>query len=496
VFERAAKQQPEQAWRFVLVEEGREETTTLAALALRSRAFADELSVVAAERAPVVALILPNVAAAVTGCFGTLAAGGVGVPVSLRESRDSTAALLARIDVSDIVLGETDAERLGWAEGFLAESLVRRVWTTAPDGAVALHGALTDDRPAHRRGPPEEGVCIITYTSGSTAEPKIVLCGDDQLLAEREFRDVLVTRGPSLVPSPVGHITGMLNLLVFPLMRPDPIVSMDRWDASVAVDLCRRYGCTELRGTSVYVQQMLAVAPDLGGLKSGVVGGGPVAPATVRRCDEAGVRLVRAYGSTEHPTVTSCVETDPLELRSMTDGRPFTGVVVRLIDEDGSPVQPGEPGEIYSRGPDAMLGYLDGDLDAEFYSEDGWFRTSDVGTIDEHNALTITDRIKDIIVRGGENISAKEVEDHLHDWKDIIEAAVVGIPDELYGERACAFVLPAEHVTLTGMREFLGSSGLERFKWPEELVLVDDLPRTPSGKVRKRSLRENYVSSD
>jgi acyl-CoA synthetase (AMP-forming)/AMP-acid ligase II len=491
-----AREQPQQAWRFALVDEGREEATTLGALATRAHAFADELSLVAAEPDPVVASVLPNVAGAVTSCFGTLAGGGINLPVSLREGRDSLAALLARIGVSDIMLSDGDSERLGWAEGYLGENLVRRVWTTTPDGAVTLHGAMTDDRPSPRRPPREEGVCIITYTSGSTAEPKIVLCGDDQLLAEREFRDVLVTRGPSLVPSPVGHITGMLNLLVFPLMRPDPIVAMDRWDASVAVDLCRRYGCTELRGTSVYVQQMLAAAPDLGGLKAGIVGGGPVAPATVRRCDEAGVRLVRAYGSTEHPTVTCCIETDPLELRSLTDGRPFTGVLVRLVDEDGAPVEPGDPGEIYSRGPDAMLGYLDVELDDEFYSEEGWFRTSDVGTIDEHGALTITDRIKDIIVRGGENISAKEVEDHLHDWEDVVEVAVVGVPDELYGERACAFVLAREDVTLRAMRKFLGSSGLEKFKWPEELVLVDDLPRSPSGKVRKKSLRENYVSSD
>ena len=494
VFDRAAREQPDQVWRFILVDAGREEATTLADLARNAHAFADDLGRVAAEPSPVVGSVLPNVAGAVSTCFGTLAAGGVAFPISLREGRDSLAALLARVGVSDIVLADGDAEKLGWAEDYLAAGLVRRIWRTASDGAPSLHGAISTAEPSPRRAPREEGVCMITYTSGSTAEPKLVLCGDDQLLAEREFRDVLVTRGPSLVPSPVGHITGVLNLLLFPLMRPDPVVAMDQWDASIAIDACRRHGCIELRGTSVYAQQMLAIAPDLGGLKTGIVGGGPVAPATVKRCDAGGVRLVRAYGSTEHPTVTCSLETDPLDLRSMTDGRPFAGVLLRLLDENGTPVEPGEPGEIHSRGPDAMLGYLDAKLDMEYYTEDGWFQTGDVGTIDERGALTINDRIKDIIIRGGENVSAKEVEDRLHEWEDVVEAAVVGIPDDVYGERACAFVIPRREVTLGGMCEFLASSGLEKFKWPEQLVLVDTLPRTASGKVRKNSLRERYSS--
>ena len=258
VFDRVAEKQPEQVWRFVRVDAGSEHATTLAALASHAGTFAAELGRLAAEPDPVVASVLANVAGAVSTCFGTLTVGGVAFPVSLRETRDSLAALLARVGVSDIVVADEDAERLGWAEGYLAARLVRRIWRTAADGAITVHGAITAAQPSVYRRPREEGVCMVTYTSGSTAEPKIVLCGDDQLLAERAFRDVLVTRGPSLVPSPVGHITGVLNLLVFPLMRPDPVVAMDRWDASVAVDACRRYGCTELRGTSVYAQQMLS----------------------------------------------------------------------------------------------------------------------------------------------------------------------------------------------------------------------------------------------
>jgi acyl-CoA synthetase (AMP-forming)/AMP-acid ligase II len=140
-----------------------------------------------------------------------------------------------------------------------------------------------------------------------------------------------------------------------------------------------------------------------------------------------------------------------------------------------------------------MAGYMDPELDAEFYSAEGWFRTGDVAALDPEGRLTILDRIKDIIIRGGENISAKEVEDVIAGWSQVSEVSVIGVPDEDYGERTCAFLSTAgDAVDLDQVREFLGRTRLEKFKWPERLVIVDDFPRTASGKVRKQTLREHW----
>jgi acyl-CoA synthetase (AMP-forming)/AMP-acid ligase II len=277
------------------------------------------------------------------------------------------------------------------------------------------------------------------------------------------------------------------------MVRPGDVISMDRWSAEGAVELCRRHGAETLAGTSLYFHAMGSVAQDLGGVRGGIAGGGPVAPAIVRSLDQDGIRLVRAYGSTEHPTITQSLPNDPLAARALTDGRPCQGVELRLLDEHGVEVPAGVAGEIFSRGPDAMAGYLDAATDAECYSEDDWFRTGDIGTVDVDGRLTISDRVKDIIIRGGENISAKEVEDALHDWSAIEEVAVIGVPDPQYGERGCAFLIPAAGViTVAEMRAYLAGTPLEKYKWPEFVVVVDGFPRTASGKVRKQTLREQW----
>jgi len=243
---------------------------------------------------------------------------------------------------------------------------------------------------------------------------------------------------------------------------------------------------------------MMSIDPTMGGLKGGVAGGGPVAPIIVQRAErEAGIRIVRSYGSTEHPTISQTLPNDPVELRANTDGRLCEGVEVRILDPaTGEELPIGQSGEIVSRGPDAMAGYLEPDRDAEFYTPDGWFRTSDVGRLDAEGYLTITDRIKDLIIRGGENISAKEVEDVIHQWDLVQEVVVVGVPDATYGERACAFIVPrgGGPQDLEGLRGYLATTRLEKFKWPEFLRIRDTLPRTPSGKVSKQVLREEWVA--
>jgi acyl-CoA synthetase len=172
----------------------------------------------------------------------------------------------------------------------------------------------------------------------------------------------------------------------------------------------------------------------------------------------------------------------------------MTGVEIRLLDDDAAPVAAGTAGEIWSRGPDLCVGYTDPALTAEMFDDDGWYRSGDMGVLDPDGFLTITDRVKDIIIRGGENISAAEVEEAIATLPAVAEVAVVAAPDERLGEHACAVVrlasgTQATSIELSDITAELERVGMARQKWPEELVIVADFPRTATGKVRKVDLR-------
>jgi acyl-CoA synthetase (AMP-forming)/AMP-acid ligase II len=205
-----------------------------------------------------------------------------------------------------------------------------------------------------------------------------------------------------------------------------------------------------------------------------------------------GIRIIRAYGSTEHPSTTGSAFEDPADCRHRTDGRALPGVELRLVDDAGADVPAGTPGEILSRGPDLCLGYTDPALTEAAFDDEGWYHSGDIGVLDDQGFLTITDRLKDIIIRGGENISAAEVEAALQRLAGVAEVAVVAAPDQRLGERVCAIfrMQPgASPVTLGDLAAHLSGVGFARQKWPEELRLVDDFPRTASGKIRKVDLR-------
>jgi acyl-CoA synthetase (AMP-forming)/AMP-acid ligase II len=218
-------------------------------------------------------------------------------------------------------------------------------------------------------------------------------------------------------------------------------------------------------------------------------------PAAVgERAERLGISTVRSFGSTEHPSITGCTHDMPREKRLNTDGVPMMGVEMELRDEDGKVVGAHEPGEIWSKGPDCFIGYTDPQLTKACFDAGGWFATGDVGVVDDEGYLTIVDRKKDIIIRGGENISALEVEEQLVRLPGVAEVAVVAAPDERLGEHGCAFIRmqpdagPAPD--LGSVRERLAASGLAKQKWPEDVRGIDDFPRTPSGKIQKFVLRQ------
>jgi acyl-CoA synthetase len=219
------------------------------------------------------------------------------------------------------------------------------------------------------------------------------------------------------------------------------------------------------------------------------LGGSTVPAAFMERITAMGIKGFRSYGSTEHPSITGSALDDPEVKRNTTDGSPRLGVEIRL--DDG--------GEILSRGPDCFMGYVDPQLTASVFDEDGWYRTGDVGVLDEDGYLTITDRVADVIIRGGENISAQEVEEQLLGLPPVAEVAVVAAPDDRLGERPAAVLRlhdGADPPTLEEVRAHLAEVGLAKQKWPESLHQVADFPRTPSGKVQKFLLRQQLRDGD
>jgi acyl-CoA synthetase (AMP-forming)/AMP-acid ligase II len=364
--------------------------------------------------------------------------------------------------------------------------LARIGWAASGDRKPA------SDLPAAR----PEDVAVLAYTSGTTSDPKGVIHDHRTLLSELRHMKAWVTPGkPNLMGSPVTHATGMLGVLG-PLTTGENLHLIDRWDPAHALEVMLEAGIGGGTGASVFLASLLdhpGFTPSHAARMSRVgLGGAPVPIALAERAASHGITIIRAYGSTEHPSTTGSWFEDPADRRHRTDGRALAGVELRLVDADGADVPAGTPGEILSRGPDLCLGYTDPALTAAAFDDEGWYHTGDVGVLDEQGYLTITDRVKDIIIRGGENVSAAEVEEALQTLPGVAEIAVVAAPDERLGEHACAIVRlrpGAAPVTLGDVTAHLSGVGLARQKWPEELRVVDDFPRTASGKIRKVDLR-------
>jgi acyl-CoA synthetase (AMP-forming)/AMP-acid ligase II len=302
---------------------------------------------------------------------------------------------------------------------------------------------------------------------------------------------------PALVGAPVGHGIGMLSALLIPVWRRDPIHLIDVWDPGRVLATMVQEDITSGNGATYFLISLLdhpdfsdahrQLMPNIG------LGGSAVPAAVGERCAAMGISTVRSFGSTEHPSITGMTHDAPLDKRLHTDGRPLPGVEIELRDEAGRLTAAGEPGEIWSKGPDCFVGYTNPDLTAAAFDASGWFGTGDIGVLDPDGYLSIVDRKKDIIIRGGENISALEVEEQLLRIPDVAEVAVVAAPDARLGEHGCAFVRlhpGGSAPTIDTLRAHLERSGLARQKWPEEIRPVEAFPRTASGKVQKFVLRQ------
>jgi cyclohexanecarboxylate-CoA ligase len=306
------------------------------------------------------------------------------------------------------------------------------------------------------------------------------------------------------MPSPLTHVSGLNHAVLVPAVHGTCAVLQERWEPGAALATIARERVTYMVGAPTFLRD-LAHHPDLtpaavASFRLFSCGGAGVDPTLVR---DAAARLgcvaKRVYGSTELPTVTTTTADDPPERRADSDGRAIGAAEVRVVDEADRPLPAGVEGEIQARGPELFVGYHPAEANAEAFTHDGWFRTGDLGTLDAAGYLRITGRRKDIIIRKGENISAREVEDAIASHPAVAEVAVIGLPDAAAGEIACAVIRlrpAAESPSLAALAAHLRAQGLSTRKLPERLEVVADFPRAPSGKIVKRTLRERLLAAD
>ncbi|HEX5615894.1 MAG TPA: AMP-binding protein [Acidimicrobiia bacterium] len=355
-----------------------------------------------------------------------------------------------------------------------------------------------------------DAAAVILWTSGTTSVPKGVVHTHQALRHEADSiapAHAMRAGEPLLLPMPVTHVAGLTYGILLPVTHGVRAVLMDVWDPGVGLTLVERERIGVMISTPVFMRQMLDherfATTDTTSIRLFSLGGAGVAPAMVREGarrfgpPESGCWCKRTYGSTEYPTLTTGRAGDDPALDADTDGRLIGASELRIVDPvTGVDRAAGEPGELWVRGPEMFSGYLDAALDDAAFAPGGWFRTGDLAVFDGAS-LTIVDRLKDIIIRGGENISALEVESLLVTHPGIAEAACVALPDPVMGERVCAFVLARpghESLTLADVCAHLRDAGLAPFKLPERLEVRAELPRTASGKIQKAPLRAELIS--
>ena len=362
---------------------------------------------------------------------------------------------------------------------------------------------------AHGGNPAEEPVRWIFYTSGTTSDPKGARHTDTSILLPSRGLAAALGLEPGSrtgVVFPVTHLGGA-NALVSTLIAGSTQLIVEQFEPTPSIPFLARHGVTHAGAGPAFYQAYLEAqraagpAPLFPKLRA-LYGGGAPTPlgmhADVRR-ELGGLGILSTYGMTECPVITMARWDDSEIVQSTTEGRPtHPSTRIRIVDRAGQEVPPGEEGEVLVNAPQLLRGYVDEQLNHAAFDEQGFFRTGDLGRLDAAGHLALTGRIKDVIIRKGENISASEVEAALVAHERVAEVAVIGLPDAERGERVCAVVRVVEGGEPLGFQEmvaFLSERGLMRQKFPEQLEHVDEMPRNPSGKIVKRRLRERFVRS-
>jgi cyclohexanecarboxylate-CoA ligase len=490
--------------KFVFEIDGERTELTAKTLDREARLVASALAESGIEIGDVVALQLPNGPEAMSVLLGIIYAGAVALPIVpfygskeigfiLRQSQAKAIFLPTRwnkIDYPASLAKAGDLPHLG---------LIVAVGSPPPSGALGwaeFRGRGLESYSLPSLSP--SAACLLLYTSGTTSDPKGVLHTHrtiQALMRNMQAPQRGDTPYRSVASPSTGHIGHVMQMLLVAMIGGD-VITMDRWSAAVGARLIHDYRPTRMDAAPVFLYTMIDVAReeklDLSSLTEVKLGGTAIMPSDIIAWDKRGICGFRSYGSTEHPLATGSWPGDPLDMRATSDGSASAGTRIRILDDEGSDVPAGQPGEIALIGPQQFIGYLDPALNGEQFLPGGWFLTGDVGVLNSNGTLIITDRKKDIIIRGGENISAKEIEESMSELAWISECAAVAMPDARLGEKVCIFAIVNDEAAATfdAMVEHFRLTGIARQKIPEKLILVDAFPRTPSGKIKKFELRE------
>ncbi|ARP41334.1 Putative acyl-CoA synthetase YngI [Geobacillus thermodenitrificans] len=341
----------------------------------------------------------------------------------------------------------------------------------------------------------------IIFTSGTTGKPKGVMHTHNtvtysSLLWVDHLR--LTPQDVVFMASTFAHQTGFLYGVRLPFLYGGTAVYQDIWNPKEFVELIEKERITFTTAATPFLQDTIQVKGleryDLSSFRYFVTIGAPIPRALVKQASQKlPCRILAGWGQTENGLVTLTMPDDTEEKLTSTDGKPFPGMEVKVVDSEGKDLPVGVEGDLLCRGPGMFVGYLK-ELEKtrqEFHGD--WFMTGDRAIMDEDGYIRITGRSKDIIIRGGENIPVAYVENVLHEHPDILIAQLVAMPDPRLQEKACAFIRMKDGkspITLTEMRKFLEGKGVAKQYWPEHIEIVDEFPRTPSGKIQKFRLRE------
>ena len=347
-------------------------------------------------------------------------------------------------------------------------------------------------------------LAAVLFTSGTEGLPKGVMLTHNNILAsERAYcaRLNLTWQDVFMMPAPLGHATGFLHGVTAPFLIGARSVLLDIFTPDACLALLEQQRCTCMLGATPFVYDLLNVLEkqpaDLSALRFFLCGGTTIPNKVARECQQRGIKLLSVYRSTESSPHAVVNLDDPLSHFMHTDGYAAAGVEIKVVDDARKTLPPGCEGEEASRGPNVFMGYFDEpELTARALDEEGWYYSGDLCRMDEAGYIKITGRKKDIIVRGGENISSREVEDILLQHPKIHDACVVAMSDERLGERSCAYVVlkaPHHSLSLEEVVAFFSRKRVAKYKYPEHIVVIEKLPRTTSGKIQKFLLRKDIM---
>ncbi|MGI5978664.1 MAG: AMP-binding protein [Oscillospiraceae bacterium] len=355
--------------------------------------------------------------------------------------------------------------------------------------------------PLHRSRAKSNDIALILCTSGTTKGSKAVLFTHNSIVfSEETFNKAyeLTAEDVIFMPAPLNHATGLHHGIISPMLRGGRLVLQERFSCREAVKIMNREGCTYSMGATPFVYDIIKSLEETGAslpkLRFYISGGAPVPAELVKTAwEKHGILICECYGSTESVPHVGVRPSECLENMGRWSGRAMDGIEVRVVDKERRPVPPGIIGEEASRGPNMFSGYIGPpELTDEALDADGWFYSGDLCVADESGNIKIVGRIKDIIVRGGENLNTNDISDNLTGCPGVLDQAVIGMPDERLGERICAFVVPAPgaNVTKESIIAYLRTKRVQKRLWPERVELIDAIPRTDSGKVKKNVLSD------